>query len=430
MKHTHLWLLAIICVAITYCTKHDAPHKELLTQYYVDSAKDRLKVLLPKDHFEKINVDEPDVIRFEGDRMAVRFWEKGSDQKRFVLMRSADGKFTGVSADVTGLRLDISGKVSGKVFITDLVTQSERMYEVANNRVSGVQATGNDPGVKTDDPPTNHRSMISTPDNPQNLDDFVLQGYTTMQLYYSLYWLFAQNSDFTYCYTPERSYLSGSYTTNFSDMEIIPVVDSPDHPIYNVQEELKCFTITGKATYTVTVNVNQPLANTRNLVNPFINHQVGHTYLTLQEQLSDGRIVARNVGFYPKHSAKAGNTIDQATFGDDSYTTNSISLKISVTSSEFNEVINNIKNQENYLYDLNNFNCTNSALSALHSINILLPSTIKSTVFFRGNNPADLGQDLRQLNLKEFSSQNGGRKVIRTISEKNINIPVERQGEC
>ena len=178
------------------------------------------------------------------------------------------------------------------------------------------------------------------------------------------------------------------------------------------------------------MNVNQPVPDSRSLANPFTNHTVGHAYLTLLEQLPNGNVIVRNIGFYPKNYAKAGKPIDQSSFGDDSYTTSSVSLKISTTANEFNTLIANIITQEKLQYDLNSYNCTTSIIDALRSININLPSTIASTGLFNGNSPSNIGQDIRQLNLRNFSSENNGRKVVRTINEKNVNMPIERQGEC
>ncbi len=82
------------------------------------------------------------------------------------------------------------------------------------------------------------------------------------------------------------------------------------------------------------------------------------------------------------------------------------------------------------VYDLNNFNCTNFAMAALKSININLPSTKLNSALFGGNNPGDLGEDIRNLNLNNFSATNGNRIISRTISNSNDQTAPQRSGGC
>jgi hypothetical protein len=102
--------------------------------------------------------------------------------------------------------------------------------------------------------------------------------------------------------------------------------------------------------------------------------------------------------------------MDVAIFGDDSNTPSSISLKINVSGSDFMSLINKVKTQT-MVFDLNNFNCTNFAIDALKSIHINLPSTKSTSALFSGNSPGDLGEDIRNIDLNNFSETNGSRKI-------------------
>jgi hypothetical protein len=82
------------------------------------------------------------------------------------------------------------------------------------------------------------------------------------------------------------------------------------------------------------------------------------------------------------------------------------------------------------MYDLDHFNCANSAIAALQSININLPDTKSNNVLFSGSNPGDLGEDIKNLNLDKFSTDNGGRKVVRTQSADNSQKPPAKAGGC
>ncbi len=127
---------------------------------------------------------------------------------------------------------------------------------------------------------------------------------------------------------------------------------------------------------------------------------------------------------------KPANLVDQSTFGEDSNTPFDVSLKFDVSGSEFVAVINTLLSQQSANYDLDNFNCTNSLMSELGSININLPSTKSTDLLFNGNNPADLGEDLRNLNLDDFSKANGNRKITRTVSNVNDQKPPAKKGGC
>ena len=103
-----------------------------------------------------------------------------------------------------------------------------------------------------------------------------------------------------------------------------------------------------------------------------------------------------------------------------------------MTGNEFNTLESTIINNQQLNFDLNNYNCTSSTIQTFNSVNIHLPSTKSDAPLYSGNNPADLGQDIRNLDLKKFSSENGGRQVIRNVSKKNENDvkPPAKAGVC
>src|SRR5664279_1268797 len=170
---------------------------------------------------------------------------------------------------------------------------------------------------------------------------------------------------------------------------------------------VKCFTNNSTSTYNISVNINEPDPGTRDVVNPFSSFPVGHTFLTLEQHNADGTSIIRTVGFYPKNSVKPGRETDQAIFGNDSYTPYDVSLNFTVTGTQLSKVASTLVNQQAYQYDLDNFNCTNAAMDALKSININLPDTKSDEPLFSGNDPGDLGEDIRSLILNDFSTENG-----------------------
>ena len=69
-------------------------------------------------------------------------------------------------------------------------------------------------------------------------------------------------------------------------------------------------------------------------------------------------------------------------------------------------------------------------MDALKSININLPSTKSTSALFSGNNPGDLGEDIRNMDLNNFSANNGSRKITRTVSNSNNQTAPKRSGGC
>lgn len=185
--------------------------------------------------------------------------------------------------------------------------------------------------------------------------------------FYSLFWDFAADPIYAYSYTTdpysystnsypyatEQSYQNKSDSATWANVSESPTFVAPAYPIRSIEEEMKCFYSQSSSSYAITVNVNQPTPNSRDLVNPFNDHIVGHTYLTLEQDNSDGTKIIRNVGFYPKSYAMPGASEDASVFGEDSRTPASVSLKIIVNYTDFNSVLQSLENQSRLNYNMN-----------------------------------------------------------------------------
>jgi len=273
------------------------------------------------------------------------------------------------------------------------------------------------------------------------LPEIIIYSERTTEGFISLYWLFDQDWGFeNYYYAGGGSGTGGSSETPYGsggagggnsqdNVTVAPTFTPPTIAIKDIKSEVKCFSNNASSTYSISVNVNQPSPGTRDVFVPFSGFRAGHTFLTLEQHNVDGSAIIRNNGFYPKNSAKPSDPIDAATFGEDSNTPFDISLKITVSGSDFITVIKDLENQT-MIYNLDNFNCTNFAMDALKSININLPSTKSTGALFSGNNPGDLGEDTRNVDLNNFSENNGSGKILRTISNSNNQTAPPRSGGC
>lgn len=185
----------------------------------------------------------------------------------------------------------------------------------------------------------------------------------------------------------------------------------PDRPIKNLLDYLKCFTNVGgnDHTYTVTICVDQPVPGNRtawkltdggplgssaagNMVD------VGHTFLIFTEQYGGGTIT-RNVGFYPSGRVTPNNPASPGKLNNDDNHQYNIAATFTVTNANFFIMLLYLQRatDPNFYYNLNSENCTSFALQTLAQGGIFLPSTIGSWPGGTGNNPGDLGEDIRQM---------------------------------
>jgi hypothetical protein len=198
---------------------------------------------------------------------------------------------------------------------------------------------------------------------------------------------------------------------------------SGESPIANIIDYNKCFTNAPGTdhTYQVAVCVDQPTPRTRDPwgvsglglggssagSNPV---DVGHTFLVMTEITPFGTI-CRNVGFFPTGIVTPLNPSSPGQLNNNQNHGFNISLTINVTNSQFFQVLDYIDQGNNFIYDLNSNNCTTFALSALRDAGIDLPATDGIWPRGGGNDPGDLGEDIRDMSLSpnmSVSTANNG----------------------
>ena len=388
---------------------------------FVDAAVRYIKRHLSQNEQGLLDFSNSKVLVYKNRNFGILIFEKGGSLTRFLLLENQDSHFWGNWVDLSGLVKTPGGLSSGNIALRSFGDNALKNLVVVNNEVTGVKKS--DPNNNTIFP--DQESAVL----PEVIISYDVNGNTVD--YYSWYWLLDQASYSAYDYFTAGGSVGGTTGgSGISNIEIAPVFTSPDAPITDLAKEVKCFTNNATSTYDISVNINQPDPGTRELVNPVASFMVGHTFLTLEQQNADGTTVIRTLGFYPKNSVKPGSEKDQSVFGDDSNTPYDVSLDFTVTGAEMATVIGKLLDQQALQYDLDNFNCTNSAMEALKSININLPSTKSNESFFSGNDPGDLGEDIRKLDLDNFSVQNANRKITRTVSPSDDQRPKGRTGTC
>lgn len=180
----------------------------------------------------------------------------------------------------------------------------------------------------------------------------------------------------------------------------------PTNAIPNISDYFKCFTNDPNASYQVTVCIDQPQPGSRNPWKWALNSgsssgssnyvNVGHVFLILT-QTTGGNKISRNVGFYPSVNVTPFSPPAQGALDDNENDSYNISGSFAPNNTMFFNILSyvSIGNSPGYNYDVNSNNCTTFAINALAAGHIYLPSTIGYWIGGMGNDPGDLGEDIR-----------------------------------
>jgi hypothetical protein len=205
------------------------------------------------------------------------------------------------------------------------------------------------------------------------------------------------------------------------------IVNAGNNIIGNINDYDKCFTNVGGTDhlYQVRVCVSQPAPGTRETwgfstggssgssagTNPV---NVGHAFLVFSETTLNATI-CRNIGFYPQTSVTPAAPANPGQLNNDDQHGYNISLTIAITNSQFFSMLSYVARNSTDAYNLNTYNCTSFVLQTLYSGNVILPSTIGKWLGGSGNDPGDLGEDIRSMTLSSNMS-----RIIGGSSHPNI----------
>ena len=110
-------------------------------------------------------------------------------------------------------------------------------------------------------------------------------------------------------------------------------------------------------------------------------------------------MITRNVGFYPATLVQPLSPIAKGILNNDEMHAYNISGSFAVSNTLFFNMLSYVEQNSKNTYDLDDNNCTTFAINALATGHIYLPSTIGSWLFGLGNDPGDLGEDIRATNF-------------------------------
>jgi hypothetical protein len=200
----------------------------------------------------------------------------------------------------------------------------------------------------------------------------------------------------------------GSGSAAAVTIQIVP----PNNIITSISNYFSCFTNVGGSdhNYSVSVCVDQPQPGSRT---PWVLQNatdasadgnpvnIGHTFLILTESYGT-TVITRNIGFYPATKVYPFSQSTETAAGvynnDQSHEYN-ISGTMNLTNAQFFQILNYCEDNSAMSYNLNTNNCTTFVLNAVAQTGINLPRTTGSWIGGSGDDPGDLGEDIRTGNI-------------------------------
>lgn len=438
MKHFKFTFLRSFAFSVfafilaTGCSKKDHLNIPTTNIGFVDSAFQFLRSTLETEELKQIDFENYTRLTLEGQDRFVEIQCRQTN--KLILVEKTIEGFQGYT---NVLNIDGASSNNGTLICEDLDHYRKTTVSFVNGKVTSIERTTNgklNPYARI----SNDNILEGISVKPLATEDIYAElptvyvygggGGGSSFLLFSMFYMTNMNDFYYYSYTPGIMSPGGGGGGSYPAPKASSVVNIPTHlaatkPI-NIAKELSCFKNVPGATYKLSVNVNQPTPNSRDVMNLTANRKVGHTFVTLEQRNPNGTVFTRNVGWYPESSAKPADGLTNGVYQDDSATPFAVGLTVVVTAQEFNKVVEYLLGVNQY--SVSDANCTNIAVNAFGKANVKLPQTIGyvytqtnnyvtspsgKAIVFQGVNPADLGQDIRAMNATTFSQNNGGRMV-------------------
>ena len=417
--------ILLFCLIYWSCQKNDNIYSiPKFQDPFITPALEYLKGQINDENFDALDLSSIQTIKDSGFTKAISIASENKGNHQFVFIEKTGNEYRGDWVEVenrdsmsTGILTTTSfdnslktqvtflnGKAV-KIVKTDHNVSTTTLIKYKKNKSLGFQnAISNQIKMRVQSSEGEDSDAMALP----NITVTMVQDYSSVILY-STYWM-CPTPSYTYSYTPlpqspGSSGSNGSYNLN--------LITGPN-AIGNINDYFKCFTnVAGSSNkYEVMVCVDQPAPRTRTAwsvspsgvqnsssgANPV---NVGHTFLILTE-ISPTETTTRNVGFYPQNSVNPSSPIDEGQLNNNEQHPYNISLTIDINNSQFFNILNFISQvaSSNQNYDLNNYNCTSFSIRASLAGDINLPSTIGTWTGGSGNDPGDLGEDIRSMPLQ------------------------------
>lgn len=409
---------------------------------FVAQAVQYLKAQINDENFQALDFGSLQMLKDTGVTTGIFIVNKDKMNRKFIFIEKIAGEYRGNWVEVenkdsanTGILTTTSFDSYLKTQVTFLNGRAIKIVKTAHNLTKTLSIKYNKVNIlELTNETSNQIRMSAQSRKPADTNWVTLVDVTVIMptdaspnILYSIYWLSGTSSS-TNSYTTLPQSSTGGISHNLYSLNLF----SGNNPIGDINDYFKCFTnVAGSNNkYKVTICVDQPVVGTRNAwvlsssgvqnsssgSNPV---NVGHTFLILTEVTPTGT-TTRNVGFYPQSNVDPYSPIDKGQLNNNEQHTYNIALTVDINNSQFFNILNFVTQVKSsgQNYDLNNYNCTSFGIRACLDGDIYLPSTIGSWTGGSGNNPGDLGEDIRAMSLQS--------NMTRTTTERDH----PNQGNC
>ncbi len=203
-------------------------------------------------------------------------------------------------------------------------------------------------------------------------------------------------------YTYGYSGGGGSSSGEGSDNTMVVQTESNDNRPIKVEDYIKCFGSVPDegATYQITIYADMPVNNDPSVMFNWNTMSPGHTFIELTKT-SGSMTIHQNFGFYPRVSWQVLTSHPcNSKIADNGGHRYDASLSQTLNSSQFSATISKLQLLENTSYDINNWNCTDFALSLYNASTynpLVIPQYITEGSGEAMNSPQGLYTEIKML---------------------------------
>lgn len=237
-------------------------------------------------------------------------------------------------------------------------------------------------------PTTAHKSWLNNTNNLEDKNNIF--DYLSEQNY--------SNESLIFIRAMLDEIINNSNNNNNDWLSTIVLLNNSGPKITNILHYLECINLNQSAVFTM--YVDQPTQNQSDSWSGTpTDPNVGHTFIAIKQNN-----IRRVLGFYPSSGVNPfTNPSTSSSLIDDSGHSFHTSISVSISPAKLQTIIAYISNYSS-TYNLNTYNCTDFGLSLSKLAGINIPSAKGTWPGGSGNNPGQLGQNIRKIPLPTGSS--------------------------
>ncbi len=376
-------IVTSFAIFATSCSKQEALKQNIsaadssaLQINYVAKIKNSLKDSLTANDFS--SVDFSKVFKSKDVRSKnyfLRLTLKGKKISNDFILLKTDNIGNILKAKIVHVRQNENVKTSAGITIV-ASSLNRKQISYLKNKASKSQTTNvnNNSNVVSG----SNVSSLKAEEEPvgeQTLPDVVVTGYIyddpSIYYWYCFDDILGMSSGGggTYTYGGSETSGGGGYGGIYNDNTIDIEYEATDNPAIDIAKFIKCFSTLSStgAQFKVTIYSDIPVNSDPNELFDWSTGSPGHSFLQLTKT-SGATTIQQYIGFYPETGWKslANNPVTSKVVDNGGHEYNA-SLTITVDATHFQNALNKMQSESTVKYDIDDFNCTDFALTVFNS---------------------------------------------------------------